>query len=138
VALQAALFAFDYFLVLPNVPEYQSAYTANYDRAIAKGLAMAPPSDPILLQPSLEFSYIFVLFYTSYPPEEFHREARYTLEYSEYWVHSFGRFYIGEENLPNPRGPFSYILGKWVADPCPDPTRYWETRMWKVGRCVGS
>jgi hypothetical protein len=135
VALQAILFTYDYFLVFPSVPEYESAYVKNIDRAIAQGLAMAQPTDPILLQPSLEFSFIFVLFYSSYPPEQFHREVRYTLDYSEYWVLSFGRFYVGMDNLPDPQGTFSYILGKWNPDPCPNPKRFWETRLWKVGRC---
>jgi 4-amino-4-deoxy-L-arabinose transferase-like glycosyltransferase len=135
IGLEVVLFAWDYFLVLPGVPEFQSAWAANYDRAIATGLTDAPSSDPILLQPGLEFSHIFVLFYTSYPPAQFQHEVNYTLQYSEYWVRSFGRFYIGVNNLPDPHGTFSYILGKWVPDPCPNPIRFWETRLWKVGRC---
>ena len=134
VALQATFFFYDYFLVFPGLPTYEIAYAKNFDRAIATGLEMAPPSDPILLQPSLEFSFISVLFYTSYPPEKFQREVKYTLEFSEYYVYSFGRFYIGENTLPD-SGAFSYILGKWVSDPCPNPKRLWETRLWKVGRC---
>ncbi len=135
VGLQAILFAYSYFFVIPNVPEYESAFAKNIDRAISYGVAIAKPSEPILLPVSLEFSFIFTAFYTNYPPEAFHRDVKYTVDYSEYFVVSFGRFHIGVENLPDPDGPFTYILGKWDADPCANPQRSLETRLWKVGRC---
>ncbi len=135
LGLQAILFAYDFFWVFPSVPEYESAYAKNFDRAISRGLAIAQPAEPILLQPNLEFSFIFTLFYTSYPPEKFQREVKYTLQYSEYWVLSFGRFYVGVDNLPDPQGSFVYILGKWDPYPCAEPKLVWETRLWKVGRC---
>lgn len=134
IGLQAIVFSYDYFFVFPSLPEYESAFAKNFDRAIANGIAISKPSDPILLPTSLEFNYIFVNFYTSYPPEKFQHEVRYTLQYSEYFVLSFGRFFIGVDNLPDPR-PFTYVLGKWDADPCLNPRRVWETRLWKVGRC---
>ena len=109
----------------------------NYDRAIAQGIALAGPTEPILLQTGLEYSFIFTLFYTSYPPDQFHRQVNYTTELSEYWVRSFGRFYVGAENLPDPQGEFTYILGKWNPDPCVAPEPALETRLWKVGRCGG-
>ena len=137
VALQVFLFVYDYFWVFPELPEYESAFTKNYDRAIEQGIALARPDEPILLQPGLEYSFIFTLFYTSYPPEQFHREVKYSTDLSEYWVRSFGRFYVGVENLPDPQGEFTYILGKWNPDPCPNPEPAAETRLWKVGRCEG-
>jgi hypothetical protein len=133
IGIQGTLFTYDYFFVVPNLPEYESAHTKNIDRAILHGLAIAKPAEPILLPVSLEFSFIFTVFYTGYPPEQFQRDVRYTLEYSEYFVLSFGRFYVGVDNLPE--GPFTYILGKWDGDPCANPQRSLETRLWKVGRC---
>jgi hypothetical protein len=135
IVLQVLVFVYDYFWIFPALPEYESAFTKNYDRAIAQGVALARPTEPILLQPGLEYSFIFTLFYTSYPPDQFHREVDYSTELSEYWVRSFGRFYVGVESLPKPRGEFIYILGKSYPDPCPTPKPALETRMWKVGRC---
>jgi 4-amino-4-deoxy-L-arabinose transferase-like glycosyltransferase len=135
VGLQAILFAYDYFFVISSVPEYESAFAKNIDRAITTGVTIAKPSEPILLPLGLEFSFIFTVFYTSYPPEAFHRDVRYTLQYSDYFVYSFGRFYVGVDNLPDPNGPFTYVLGKWDEDPCANPKRSLETRLWKVGRC---
>lgn len=137
VALQVLAFVYDYFWVFPALPEYESAYTKNYDRAIEQGIALAQPDEPILLQTGLENSFIFTLFYTSYPPDQFHREVKYSTDLSEYWVRSFGRFYVGVDSLPDPRGKFTYILAKWAPDPCPNPEPASETRLWKVGRCGG-
>ncbi len=133
VAIQALVFTFDYFFVFPTDPDYELAYVKNMDRAISTGVAMAAPSEPILLSSGMELSYIFAAFYTDYPPGQFQHEVKYTTEHGLYDVISFGRFYVNANRLPE--GSFAYVLGKWDQDPCANPKRFWESRLWKVGQC---
>lgn len=133
VAIQAISFVYDYFFVFPTDPDYELAYVKNIDRAISTGAASAEASEPILLSSGMELSYIFAAFYTEYPPDQFQRQVKYTTQNGLYDVISFGRFYVNADYMP--RVPFTYILGKWEQDPCANPKRFLESRLWKVGHC---
>ncbi|MBI4789638.1 MAG: glycosyltransferase family 39 protein [Chloroflexi bacterium] len=135
VMLQALVFVADYFLVYPTVPDVELAFFKGLDRAVSRGLAVAGPSEPILVTDRIVLPEILTAFYSNYAPSDYQRELRYTVEYGAIIVKSFGRFYFGLDNLPNPSAPFTYILGKWDDDPCAKPQASLETRLWQVGRC---
>jgi 4-amino-4-deoxy-L-arabinose transferase-like glycosyltransferase len=135
ITIQAILFLHEYFFVAPLSPDYQLAYVQNFDRALDFGLNNAGASENIILTNGMEEAYILAMFYTSYPPEKFQHDVRYTTAFGKYTVLSVGRFYVGVSNLPNPNASFTYVFGKWDNSPCANPKRVWETRLWKVGQC---
>lgn len=136
IALQAGVFSFDYFLIYPALPDTELAFFKGFDRAIAKGLAIAEPSDEILVTDRIDLPYILTAFYAGYPPEQYQHEIKYTIEHGAINVQSFGRFYFGLDNLPKSRSSFTYVLAKWDQDPCAHPKPFLDTRLWKVGKCV--
>ncbi len=135
VAVQAIVFSMDYYIFYPTAPDTALAFFQGFDRALSTGLAAAGPTDAVLVTARIALPDILTAFYASYPPEEYARDRRYSLEYGGIQVKSLGRFYFGVENLPNPHAPFTFVLAKWDEVPCLDRKPVLETRMWQVGKC---
>lgn len=135
IALQASLFVYDYFFVYPRLPDAELAFYKGFERAFKTGLALAEPTEVILVTNRILLPYFLVAFYSHYPPVQYRTDIRYTLEYGTVNVQGLGRFYFGKEHLP-PSVPFVYVLAKWDELPCQNPQIALETRLWQVGRCA--
>jgi hypothetical protein len=136
VMLQASVFVTDYFGVYPRMPDTELAFYKGFERALHRGIATAAPTEAILVTNRILLPYFLVAFYSRYPPLEYQRDLRYTLDYGTVNVQSLGRYYFDVEHLPKDQPTFVYVLAKWDEVPCPDPRMLLETRLWQVGRCV--
>jgi 4-amino-4-deoxy-L-arabinose transferase-like glycosyltransferase len=136
IVVQAGVFAVDYFFVYPSQPDTELAFFKGFDRALNKGLTIAGASDNILVTNRIALPYFLTAFISTYPPDRYPREIKYTIEQGAVNVQSLGRFYFGMENLPNPNASFTYVLAKWDDAPCANVESFLETRLWKVGRCT--
>ncbi len=135
VAIQAIAFASDYFFVYPTSPDTEIAFFKGFDRALNQGISIASPSDTILVTERIAQPHMLTATYANYPPEKYQREVAPQLNSDQIQIKSLGRFHFGADNIPNPDGPFTFVLGKWDQDPCANPRIALETRLWKVGRC---
>lgn len=135
VLVQASIFVFDYFVSYPSEPDAELAFFKGFDRAMSKGLSIAEPTEKILVTNRIDLPYFLVAFFASYPPGQYQHEIRYTEENGAINVESFGRFYFGIDNLPDPQQPFTYVLAKWDSIPCANAQSFFETRLWQVGKC---
>lgn len=135
VALQALIFAHDYFLVYSTIPEVEIAFFKGFDRALYKGISIVGPSDAILVTDQIAQPHMLTAMYVNYPPDEYQREVGPRLNPEWIYNTSLGRFYFGQDNLPDQSAPFAFVLGKWDPDPCDNPRMALETRLWKVGKC---
>jgi 4-amino-4-deoxy-L-arabinose transferase-like glycosyltransferase len=135
IALQATVFIGAYFGEYSSRPDSQLAYFQGFDRAILRGVAIAAPTEPILVTDAIQWPYLLVLFYTQYAPADFQNQVNARTDLGEITVLNFGRFNFGADNLSDPSAPFTFVLAKWDDDPCAQPALAFETRLWKVGTC---
>jgi 4-amino-4-deoxy-L-arabinose transferase-like glycosyltransferase len=142
IALQAGIFALDYFFVYPTLPDTEIAFFRGFDRAIRKGLEMAEPSETILVTSQVSQPQMLTATFVGYPPAEFQRTMQNYLDmkdqlnfFERIRVVSIGRFYFGEDSLPNSDERFVFVLGKWDDVPCNAPEFFLQTRLWQVGQC---
>lgn len=134
VALQSIVFAIDYYFVYPTLPDSEIAFFKGFDRALSKGVAIAAPNDPMLVTARIAQPQMLTAMYLNYPPEKYQREVT-SPPNDPIHIHAIGRYYFGADSLPDADAPFTFVLGKWDADPCDNPTIALETRLWKVGKC---
>lgn len=135
IAVQAIVFAADYFLVYPTAPDVELAFYKGMDRAMQRGLAVAQPTDAVLVTDKILLPYFLTAFYAAYPPADFAHDIRATLANDAINVQSLGRFYFGKDNLPTTVRAFTFVLAKWDDAPCTEPKFVLQTRLWQVGRC---
>jgi len=136
---QLLVFVVEYFFRVPSQLDYQWKLSYEFDAAIREGVALAMPSEDILVTSAVDLPEMLTAFYLSYPPELYQREEqRRQVGDLMFETTEFGRFYFGKVNYPNPSESFVYVLLRDDRTPCTQPQPVWQTTLWKVGRCRGA
>lgn len=136
---QLLVFTVDYFLVVPSQLDYQWKLSYDFGTAIRKGVALATPSEDILVTNAVDMPEMLTAFYLSYPPVRYQREEQHRqVGDIMFETTAFGRFHFGKTNYPNPSRSFVYVLLHDDKNPCAQPQTVWQTALWKVGRCEDS
>jgi 4-amino-4-deoxy-L-arabinose transferase-like glycosyltransferase len=94
------------------------------------------PEAQIRITASIPLPYVYTLFFTSYPPGEFQREAIYTITDGSFDVARFGR-YVFHDDLLQAGQSFGYLISKGEQLPG-NGSRHvtWNNDNWEVGTAV--
>lgn len=134
IAVQASVFALDYFFVYATRIEATEVFFSNFDRALAKGTELAGPTGNIVISTATILPETLTVFFSQYPPESYQRDVRYNERYGRVIIESFGRYYFDASYLPD-RSHFTFVFSKFAKLPCDSPQVQWQTRLWQVGQC---
>jgi 4-amino-4-deoxy-L-arabinose transferase-like glycosyltransferase len=110
-----------------------NGFRIGLEDALRTEVALAEPTEPILVDIGTVHPYLYVLFFGFGDIESFQRTRAVRIEKGVYRVSSFGRFYFEKNALPPDRSFVFVSLAK--TPPCADAATESSDPIWAVGRC---
>jgi 4-amino-4-deoxy-L-arabinose transferase-like glycosyltransferase len=110
-----------------------NGFRIGLEDALRTEVALAEPTEPILVDIGAVHPYLYVLFFGLGDIESFQHTRAVRIEKGVYRVSSFGRFFFEKNALPSDRSFVFVSLAK--NPPCADADVKSSGAIWAVGRC---
>ncbi len=134
IFINSILFSSYYFSIYPA--KVSTEFQVGLEDALKEALAIAHPSEKILLSSKVPINYIYFLFFRAVDPESFQKKALYNFSGDSYHVQKFERFYFDEKYIfQNFQKSFIYINRLDEPMICKIILER-KTKFWKISRCV--
>ena len=135
IVLSCFVFSFYYFFAYAK----SSAKSFNYglEKALVNVQKERTQSEKVLISGNIPLPYVYTLFYTRFPPQEFQNHSNYEIINKIYVVHNFDHFYFDLKALNvNSGDSFIYLFHIDESAPCVAPSIISKDKFWKIGRCI--